>query len=78
MNFDPTFPPKTGRHNLPFLPHSGHAKVSLEVFIFETIQNPYYGGKVDTNESESVITSRAMRNSLRENIKVTNNIYYDQ
>ena len=44
----------------------------------ETIQNPYYGGEVDTNESESIITSKAMRNSLRENIKVTNNIYYDQ
>ena len=42
----------------------------------ETIQNPYYGGEVDTNDSESIVPSNVERNSLRENIKVTQNPYY--
>ena len=44
----------------------------------ETIQNPYYCSEIDTNESESVIASKAERNSRRENIKVTKNLYYEQ
>lgn len=44
----------------------------------ETMQNPYYGGGLDTTESESIIASNAERKSLRENIKVTENPYYEQ
>ena len=42
-----------------------------------SIQNPYYGGEIETNEPESVIASKAKRNSLRENIKITDNPYYE-
>ena len=41
-----------------------------------TVTNPYYGGEVEVNESESNIATRAERTSLRENIKITDNPYY--
>ena len=49
-----------------------------EVAALETVQNPYYGGEIEVGESESVIAFKAERNSLRENIKVTENLYYEQ
>ena len=43
----------------------------------QTVQNPYYGGEDEINESESSIAAKAERTSLRENIKVTDNPYYE-
>ena len=48
-----------------------------EVAALETVQNPYYGGEIEVGESESVIAFKAERNSLRENIKVMENEYYE-
>ena len=49
-----------------------------ESITLKTVQNPYYGRDVEVNESESTIAEKAARNSLRENIKVTENLYYEQ
>ena len=43
---------------------------------FATVQNPYYGDEIDIKESESSIGDKVQRNSLKENIKVTQNPYY--
>ena len=40
-------------------------------------QNPYYGGDVENNESDSTIAARSNTNTSRENIKVTQNPYYE-
>ena len=40
------------------------------------VQNPYYGGEVEVNESEFNTAVKAERTSLREDIKVTQNPYY--
>ena len=42
-----------------------------------TVQNPYYGDEVDIKESEASIGDKVQRNSLKENIKVTHNPYYE-
>ena len=43
----------------------------------KTIQNPYYGEEDVVNELESSMTANIEGNSLRENIKVTENPYYE-
>ena len=42
-----------------------------------TVQNPYYAKEVETKESESNSEDKGMRNSFKENIKVTQNPYYE-
>ena len=42
----------------------------------KVIQNPYYGGEIDTRESESINASSAAKHDLTDNIKVTQNPYY--
>ena len=58
----------------------GNSRFSLndkETSTLKKVQNPYYGGDDDADESESCIADKAKRNSLRQDIKVTENPYYD-
>ena len=41
------------------------------------MQNPYYEAEIGVNERESIIAAKAEQESLRENVKVTDNPYYE-
>ena len=52
------------------------SKDNLEITL-DTVQNPYYGSEIEIKTPESSIGDEVQRNCLKENIKVTQNPYYE-